>query len=148
MSSNRRTLAAVGSDPKELRQVDPVIGTVLKTISLDHMEQIIDPELVEGKILIGDRFLGCVTIMDPTGCEEPRMQCLAGPFPACLAADGEHVWHADRYAPAIIKSDLDGRLLDWGGKPFGIQGMTFDNRYLWTLDGEARRICAIERVHA
>jgi hypothetical protein len=139
-------LAAVGTEPKELKKVDLETCEVVQTISLAHMESIIDPEVVAGQILVGDRFLGCVSIIHPDGAEKPRMQCLAGPFPACLAADGEDVWHADRWAPAIIKSDLKGRLLDWGGKPFGIQGLAFDGQQLWALDGEARRICAIEKV--
>ncbi len=139
-------LAAVGQDPKELKKVDPDSGEVLQRISLDHMESIIEPTVVKGRVVIGDRGTGCVSIIDPSGAEEPRQQCLAGPFPACLATEDDHVWHADRWAPAIIKSDLQGRLLDWGGKPFGIQGLAFDGHYLWALDGESRRIVAIERI--
>lgn len=67
-------------------------------------------------MLVGDAFEGSVFIIDPEEIAPPREQCLAGPFPACLAAEGDAVWHADRWAPAIIKSDLRGRLLDWGGK--------------------------------
>ncbi|UCF18589.1 MAG: hypothetical protein JSU87_11650 [Gemmatimonadota bacterium] len=139
-------LAAVGQDPKELKKIDPDTGEILQRISLDHMESIIEPTVVGGRVVVGDRGTGCVSIIDPSGGEEPRQQCLAGPFPACLATEGEHLWHADRWAPAIIKSDLQGRLLDWGGKPFGIQGLAFDGRYLWALDGESRRIVAIEKT--
>ncbi len=140
------TLAAVGNDPKELKKVNPRNGEVLQTISLERMEAIVDPEVVAGRVLVGDRVMGCVRIIDPEGVDDPHEQCLAGPFPACLAAEGTTVWHADRWASAIIQSDLRGQLLDWGGKPFGIQGLTFDGNTLWALDGEKRRICAIERI--
>jgi len=139
-------LGAVGSEPKELKKVDPETGEVLQRISLAAMEAVIDPEPVAGKLLVGDGFEGSVFVIDPEGSSKPREQCLAGPLPACLAAEGEAVWHADLWAPAIIKSDLGGRLLDWGGKPFGIQGLAFDGEQLWALDGEARRICAIEKI--
>jgi hypothetical protein len=139
-------LACVGGKPKELKKVDPETGEVLETISLASLEEVIGPEVVGGKVLVGDGFNGCVAIFDPAAPEKPRMQTLAGPGPACMAADGDAVWHGDYWAPAIIKSDLGGKLLDWGEKPFDVRGLAFDGKNLWALDNKNRRICAIAKA--
>jgi hypothetical protein len=55
------------------------------------------------------------------------------------------VWHADFWAPALIKSTLDGKLLDWGDQPFPIRGLAYDGELLWAIDGDANRICALKR---
>jgi hypothetical protein len=142
-------LACVGGDPKELKKVDPETGEILQTISLASLVEVIGPEVVGDKVLVGDGFNGCVAIFDPSEPEKPRMQTLAGPGPACMAADGDAVWHADYWAPAIIKSDLKGSLLDWGEKPFdGLAGLAHDGEHLWALDNAKKRVCMVEKAQA
>lgn len=141
-------LAAVGGGPKELKRVDPDTGDVLRSISLDYVSEVIGPEIVNGHVLVGDGFECSVWIIDPERPEEHRTQTLAGPGPACMAADGDAVWHADFWAPAIIKSDLRGNLLEWGEKPFEVRGLAFDGQHLWALDAACRRIRMIEKASA
>ena len=66
-----------------------------------------------------------------------------------LAATPEGVWHTDIFAPAIIKSDAEGKLLDWGERPFDghCAGLAWDGENLWALDGQNKRICVIEKAH-
>jgi hypothetical protein len=139
-------LACVGGKPKELKKVDPGSGEVLGSVSLETMHDVIGPEVVAGKVLVGDGFNCCVSVHDPQKPEKLRMQCLAGPGPACMAADGEAVWHADYWAPGIIKSDLDGRLLEWGDQPVQVSGLAHDGEKLWALDKKNKRICSLEKV--
>ena len=72
---------------------------------------------------------------------------MGGPGPISLTAEPGAVWHFDFWAPAVIKSDLQGQLLDWGEKPFAgeVHGLAWDGERLWALDNEANRICVIEK---
>ncbi len=138
-------LAVVGKEPKELRKVDRETGETLDTIPLEKMEWVIGPELVGEKVLVGDGFMCNVAIFDPQGREDPEMRVLGGPGPMCMAADGNDVWHADFWAPGIIKSDLQGKLLDWGDQPFAIKGLAHDGEHLWAIDGDNGRLCALKK---
>ena len=97
---------------------------------------------------ISDGFKCSVCILDPANPSERRWQTLAGPGPISLASDGDAIWHFDFWAPAIIKSNTSGKLLDWGDKPFGgaVRGLTWDGEQLWALDSETKRICVIEKT--
>jgi hypothetical protein len=138
-------LVVVGKEPKELRKVARETGETLETVSLEKMAWVIGPEVVGDRVLVGDGFLCCVALCDPHGKEEPKMRVLGGPGPACMAEDAGDVWHADFWAPAIIKSDLSGKLLDWGDQPFPVKGLAHDGEYLWAIDGEGQRLCALRK---
>ncbi|MDP6777836.1 MAG: hypothetical protein QGI83_13840 [Candidatus Latescibacteria bacterium] len=138
-------LAAVGKEPKTLRRIDPETGEALQTISLEKMEWVIGPEVVGDKVAVGDGFMCNVSIYDPEDPGKPRTQVLGGPGPMFMASENGDVWHADFWAPALIKSTLDGKLLDWGDQPFPIRGLAYDGELLWAIDGDANRICALKR---
>ena len=138
-------LAVVGKKPKELRKVDRETGETLNSISLETMEWVIGPELVGEKVLVGDGFMCNVSIFDPQAKEDRQTRVLGGPGPMCMAADNGDVWHADFWAPAIIKSDLEGKLLDWGDQPFPVKGLAHDGEYLWAIDGDNKRLCALKK---
>jgi RNA polymerase sigma-70 factor (ECF subfamily) len=144
-------LAVTQTEPKRLLQVDPETGEIKQEISLDSIYMVMGVTQVDGKMWIGDGFNCVVSIVDPAhpedGCDT---LVLGGPGPTSLASDGNAVWHFDFWAPAIIKSDLNGQLLDWGEKPFdgSVNGLAWDGEMLWALDNEQKRICAIEKsVH-
>jgi len=50
----------------------------------------------------------------------------------------------------IFRSDLSGKLLDWGTAPFqgSCAGLAFDGRNLWALDHSGHRVCMIEKTDA
>ena len=72
---------------------------------------------------------------------------LAGPGPVAIAAAADGVWHLEGDS-VLVKSDFDGRLVDWGEKPFGkdTTGIAFDGNGLWVLDNKNKRICLIEKT--
>jgi hypothetical protein len=139
------SLFATREEPKELLRIDPETGAISKTIPLDTMHEVIAPAVIGEKVFVGDGFLCNVCIFDIEKPGKPEMQVLAGPGPASLAAAGDALWHADFWAPAIIKSDLEGKLLEWGEQPFPVWGLAFDGEQLWALDHAEKRICVIER---
>jgi hypothetical protein len=139
-------LAAVGGEPKELRKIDAETGEVLSKLPLEFVEWLNHPAIVGDKVLAADGFEGGVWIVDPGDPDARRFQTLAGPIPWCITPEDGTVWHVDVWAPAIIKSDLEGKLLDWGEKPFGVGGIASDGEHLWALDGKESRICMIEKA--
>lgn len=140
-------LAITQKKPKRLLKVDPNTGAIQQEIPLDGMEWVQGVAQAGGKLWIGDGFMCSTRVLDPTHPSDRRWQTLAGPGPISLAAEGDAIWHFDFWAPAIIKSDTSGRLLDWGDKPFdgSLRGLAWDGEHLWALDNEAKRICVIKK---
>ena len=141
-------LAVTQSEPKRLLKVDADSGEILQEIALNEMDEVLGVAKADGKLVVGDGFMCSARIIDEADPDERRWQTLGGPGPISLAAQGDAVWHFDFWAPAIIKSDLKGRLLDWGEKPFdgAIRGLAWDGEQLWALDAKAKRICVIEKA--
>jgi hypothetical protein len=140
-------LAVTQKEPKRLLKVDPDTGEVKQEISLDKMDEVLGVTQVDGKMIIGDGFMCSSFILNPANPGESRWQTLGGPGPISLATEDDAVWHFDFWAPSIIKSDLSGRLLDWGEKPFNgsVNGLAWDGEHLWALDSKSKRICVIEK---
>jgi len=141
-------LAVTQTEPKRLLQIDPDTGEVRQEIALDNMEWVHSATEVDDTMVVGDGFNCSTCIIDLGDPDKRRWQTLAGPGPACLSAADGDVWHVDFWAPAIIKSDLNGRLLDWGEKPFDgrCEGLAWDGKHLWALDNAGKRICVIEKA--
>jgi hypothetical protein len=147
-------LGVTQSDPKRLLKLDPETGAVTREVSLEKMDWINGFAQVDGELWVGDGFQGNVLRIDPDSPTEARPYILAGPCPIGLAAVPGGVWHFDVWAPAMMKTSLegktphDGALLDWGEKPFEgrCNGLAWDGESLWALDAENGRICAIRKA--
>ena len=142
-------LAVTQNMPRRLLQVDPDTGKVKRSITLDERIRLVQsPAQVGGRIWIGDGFNGNVAVLDPARPDNFGRLVLAGPGPAMIAPAGRAVWHADSLARTIIKSDLSGKLLDWGENPFvgDLAGLAWDGKQLWAIDPDNNRICVIEKA--
>ena len=145
-------LVVTQQKPKKLVQVDPDTGAVKRELSLeDRLEEVGGVTQVAGRLWVADGFNWNVCMMDPAEPAKPRYQLLACPcggYGTDLACAGDGVWHFDRSMAVLVKSGLDGRLLEWAGKPFGdaTAGIAWDGRQLWALDAKNKRICAIEKT--
>ena len=102
---------------------------------------------MNGKLWLCDPWNGCVRPVDPDAPEKFAFLGLAGPNPTDLAAAEDGVWHLDAFSPFIVKNDSRGNPLEWGERPFGTDcdGIAWDGRRLWALDGKGGKIQAIEK---
>ena len=143
-------LGVTQADPKRLLKLDPATGEIERQVALEYADWVNGFAQVNGELWVADGFMGHAWRVDPAKAEKAPGQLLAGPCPADLAATADGVWHTDVWAPAIIKSDLEGKLLDWGEKPFEgrCDGLAWDGEHLWALDAKGKRICAIEKALA
>jgi len=141
-------LAVTQKDPKRLVKVSPETGAKLEEISLDNIGGVLGMAQMGEQILVSDGWRVGVCIIDSASPADRRWAALAGPGPLIFAAHGDTVWHLDFWAPAIIESDIVGRLLDWGERPFdgAVGGLAWDGRRLWALDTERKRICVLEKA--
>ena len=139
-------------DPKRLLQIDPDDGRVLQEVSLSKLEHVGGVAQVDSNLWVLDAFFGSRYVLDaarPRGPRETHDESdLPSPLPITVNAAGdEALWFVDAWAPWIIKTDRDGRLLDWGERPFeGCHGVAWDGRQLWALDEANRRMCVIEKT--
>lgn len=141
-------LAITQKEPRRLVKVSPETGAQLEEISLDDIGGVLGMAQIGEQILVSDGWRVGVCIIDSAKPADRRWGALAGPGPLILAAHGDTVWHLDFWAPAIIESDIVGRLLDWGERPFdgAVGGLAWDGRRLWALDTRRKRICVIEKA--
>ena len=155
LGSWRDELVLTQGDPwaggeKRLLLLDAQDGTVERELSLDKFTHVGGATEVNGQLWIVDSFFGWLDRVDPeqAGTPEPDPgDTLAGPMPCYVTPANGGVWHCDVWAPAIIKSDFQGRFLDWGERPFGwVQGLAWDGRHLWALDSDQKRLCEIEKA--
>jgi len=97
-------------------------------------------------------------VVDPMRPEERRQVDLPGTVPFIMTSTDDALWYADAFWPYIVKTDIDGNVLDWAEWPFervqmgggavqiGVQGLAWDGENLWALDVVGRRACIIERT--
>jgi hypothetical protein len=71
---------------------------------------------------------------------------LGSGMPDYITAHGEEIWGVDWFAPAMVRSNMRGELLDWGERPFGFSPVAWDGERVWALDPEGQRICQVERT--
>jgi len=142
-------LAVTLKTPGRVLQVDTATGKVKRTMTLDQTIRLARSATKVGdKLWVPDGGNGDVAVLDPAQPGKFTRLLLAGPGPAMIAPAGKAVWHADSLAGTIIKSGLNGKLLDWGENPFAadIAGLAFDGKRLWAIDPANSRICAIEKA--
>ncbi|MFC1525408.1 hypothetical protein ACFL6X_01200 [Candidatus Latescibacterota bacterium] len=144
-------LAVTQNDPKRLSRIDPGSGAVLNSIDLDTpFEEFGGSASVGDKVWICDCFMPCVWESDPTTDGKLAYRLLAGPGPVGLCAQEDSVWHFDWILPLLIRSDAEGKLLDFGDVPFaeGVAGIAFDGEHLWALNSADRRVCMLEKTES
>ena len=143
------SLVATQYKPKRLLQIDATTGKLQRTFPLKgKVEWVNCVEKVGDKLWVSDGFMMCAVMIDPATGKKVGGVVLAGPLAADYAPDPEGVWHVDGWAPAVIKSDFTGGLIEWGEKPFAgrCNGLTWDGRQLWALDADNKRMCVIEKT--
>jgi hypothetical protein len=136
--------------PKRLLQIDPANGHVLQEVSLDKLKHVGGVVQVGDQVRVFDAFFGWVFALDAS---TPRALCqldLRDPSPMPITANpgrARTLWYVDAWASWIVQCDVQGRLLDWGERPFaGYEGVAWDGEQLWAIDQASRRICALEKT--
>jgi hypothetical protein len=137
-------------EPTRVAALDPGTGEVTRELPVKGGSWVNGLAAVGDELWVGDDYAGGAWRLKPDGQDKdakPRHLTLAGPAPHHLAAVGDGVWHVDGFAPLLIRSDLGGKLVDWGEKPFeGVSGLAHDGKNLWALDNKKKRICLIEKT--
>jgi len=140
------TLTHNGED-RTLYKIDPESGETLATVPLDFMGYFTGTATqIDGRLIFGDHWYGGATLIDPSDPARDRRHVRVPGTPMSLAVHGEEIWMADGWAGAVICTNLDGELIDWGESPFGNHCLAYDGKYVWALDNEKKRICAIEKT--
>ena len=101
---------------------------------------------IDGKLIIGDHWEGGATVIDPTAPAEGGRHLRVPGTPMSIAVHGDAIWLADGWAEAVVRTNLDGELLDWGEGPFGNHCLAHDGEHVWALDNGKKRICAMEKA--
>jgi hypothetical protein len=136
-------------DTRRLLRVNTKTGEVEREIVLPDMHNIHGVVQADGQLVVADGFLNAVGIFDAADPREPRHCTLGSPGTIELAAQDGTVWHSDWLLTEIIfRSDLEGRLLDWGTKPFDgdLKGLAWDGDQLWALDTARGLVLALRRT--
>ena len=143
-------LGVTQNGPKRVVKLNPETGEIVRELAVDKPDwcEVYDLAQVNGELWVSDGFNGMVRKIDPEGEAEPKIIDTAGVEPISLAETPDGVWEIDAFAPSIIKSDFEGKLLEWGEKPFDgrCDGLAWDGEHLWALDAKAKRICVIEKA--
>ena len=132
---------------RRLLTIDCMTGNVQKEEVLDGLFNIKGAAQVGDELVVADGFLNAVGIFD-ANMKLDRQRVLGAPGSMELAVQDDTLWHTDWLLTEIIfRSDLNGKLLDWGTTPFqgGCAGLAFDGVKLWALDHTRNRVCMIEK---
>lgn len=146
------SLAVSRNDPMVVLLLDPQSGDVRREISWENAwGGFAGVTGLGDAVCVGNGMCGGVHIVrDPVEPNHPVW--LGGTFMEDLAPQDGTLWHLDAFAPAIVRSAVDGpgEVLEWGEKPFGedTAGIAHDGEHLWALDNEAKRICIIEKTES
>lgn len=146
------------AEARRLYRIDPADGTIKTQTPLHRMHQVWAVTQVGEKLVVADGFLNTVGIFDAADPTRHRLCTLGAPGTICLAAQDGSVWHTDWLLTGILfRSDLQGRLLEWGTVPFegggdqwddqmSVTGLAWDGKRLWALDRRRKRICVLQRL--
>lgn len=146
------------AEARRLYRIDPADGKIKTQTPLHRMHQIWAVTKVGEKLVVADGFLNAVGIFGAADPTRHSLRTLGAPGTICLAAQGGSVWHTDWLLTGLLfRSDLRGRLLEWGTVPFegggdqwddqmSVTGLAWDGKRLWALDRRRKRICVLERL--
>ena len=153
---------------QSLIKVDPRTGKHLDRVEygqwMEHDSNCIFQR--DGKLWVGDQhnWLVCrIDLNQRTKADYVLMCCPTGPAGSSFAATPDGIWHFDVAWRALVKTPYDApsgpwgtwetdprtpELLDWGERPEGASGLTWDGQNLWMLDAKNRRLCIIEKTES
>lgn len=132
-------------DDRKLYRIDATSGQVRSVLPLDFMGYFTGAATQwRDQLLLGDHWNGGAELVDPADPQGQRQHLRLPGTPMSLAVCADEIWSADTWAPAVIHTNIDGELLAWAEKPFGNHCLAHDGERLWSIDGEARRICSLE----
>ncbi|MHC4915875.1 MAG: hypothetical protein ACYTGB_10325, partial [Planctomycetota bacterium] len=142
------TLTSNGGDGQRfLYKIDSGSGDVLEKIPLDFMGFFTGPATqLNGKLIFGDHWDGGAKLVDMSDPRGKKKHLRVPGTPMAIAPAGEEIWVADTWAPAFLRTNVKGDLLEWAEKPFGHHALAHDGENLWALDKEKKRICVVRRV--
>ena len=144
--------AAQWEPEKLLVTLDPETGEAESSFPLTGMEACCAVGLVDGEIWAVDNYDFWLIRHHADGSGRIGGFCHpSGNTPNCLTVLEGSVWHSERCGPVMLRTGLDGTLLDFASAPFpedflGLDGLAWDGDHLWALHGETNRICQIERT--
>lgn len=152
-------LALTQREPKRLLKLDPQTGEVEAQIDLSFAPSPQNTVQVGGKLWLSEGYLFPGWELDPTNPKPlaegadpmslPRLEPhLAGALGVHWAAMKDGVWMDDYWSRCLLKSAPDGKLLDWGDRPFGPAtcGLTTDGESLWALNAAEMKLCSIVKA--
>ncbi|MAF10648.1 hypothetical protein CMK11_09365, partial [Candidatus Poribacteria bacterium] len=135
----------VAGEPPRVVVFDAITGEERRAVDLKKLSWAGSATRVGDALWVGDDFYGCAFEIDLDAPDEAKGRGVAGPSPGGLTAARDGIWHADRMAELLIKSDVDGKLLAFADLPFGVEtrGIAWDGDTLWAVDNDQDRIVAI-----
>ena len=149
------SLWVLPSHTKTISRIDPASGEVQDEINIDFPVTVFAAMVkVRDKVLISEQDGGFWTLAADDLAEPPDRDSdvkLGCGMPDFMAAHGEQIWcWSCVWFQGMMKCDLDGHVLDWGGLPFGPDhhGIAWDGNELWALDKKNKRICVIEKTES
>jgi len=101
---------------------------------------------VGDSLIVADGWEGGVWVVDLQRPDsEAQHTHLASCMPDYLAASGDQVWGVDWFAPVMVRTNMDGDLLEWAERPFGFNPIAWNGRDLWVLDAGNKQLHLVER---
>ena len=149
---NGKLHVAQWAPKKLLVTIDPETAKVVSSFPLTRVEVCGAIGLVDGKIwAVDNRNFVIAGYRADGGGLVGHFPHPTGNTPKCFTVLEGSVWHAEWCGPVMIQTGFDGTLLDFAAGPFpgafyGLDDLAWDGKHLWALDGEANRICQIERT--
>ena len=147
-------LVAVKGEDRAIQYVDPEAGEASEPVPVGIPWGALSAiTTFDGGLCVTHLHRGSVHFIDgplPFNDDPETALVLGGCGAIDMTSVGDTIWCVDFLGPTIIASKPhdDGRIVDWGEKPFGSHttGIAHDGRDLWVLDNKGKRVCIIEKV--
>ena len=135
-----------GAGTDRVFAVDRTSGEVRQQIALPTRGDATGTARVGDRLIVADGWGGGVWVVDLEAPDKEAVRIqLASSMPDYLTASGNEIWGVDWFAPVMVRTNMNGDLLDWAERPFGFNPIAWDGQDLWVLDTSNRRLHLIER---
>ena len=153
---HRDSLVAVKGEGRAIQHIDPETGEASEPVPVDIPWGALSAiTAFDGGLCVTHLYRGSVHFIDgplPFNSDPETALVLGGCGAIDMTSAGATIWCIDFLGPTIIagKPHDDGRIVDWGEKPFGSHttGIAHDGKNLWVLDNKGKRVCIIEKANA